>query len=145
MYIYTSHCIDQALPFAGATRPCVGRARTSRRVPPAGLRCAVSPSPRLGCKSIYISFAFPTSKASERGGWHAQYGASNHRYCLQMTASFSAASFLMMCTSTLRCSPSAWKRSAMSYALHVHAEEFTCHILSSVSSHIGCTKADGQA
>jgi hypothetical protein len=26
-----------ALPFAGATRPCVGRARTSRRVPPAGL------------------------------------------------------------------------------------------------------------
>jgi hypothetical protein len=36
-----------ALPFAGATRPCVGRARTSRRVPPAGLRCAVSPSPPL--------------------------------------------------------------------------------------------------
>jgi hypothetical protein len=36
-----------ALPFAWATRPCVGRARTSRRVPPAGLRCAVSPSPRL--------------------------------------------------------------------------------------------------
>jgi hypothetical protein len=36
-----------ALPFAGATRPCVGRARTSRRVPPARLRCAVSPSPRL--------------------------------------------------------------------------------------------------
>jgi hypothetical protein len=36
-----------ALPFAGATRPCVARARTSRRVPPAGLRCAVSPSPRL--------------------------------------------------------------------------------------------------
>jgi hypothetical protein len=36
-----------ALPFAGATRPCVGRARTSRRVPPAGLRCTVSPSPRL--------------------------------------------------------------------------------------------------
>jgi hypothetical protein len=37
----------RALPFAGATRPCVGRARTSRRVPPAGLRCAVSPGPRL--------------------------------------------------------------------------------------------------
>jgi hypothetical protein len=36
-----------ALPFAVATRPCVGRARTSRRVPPAGLRCAGSPSPRL--------------------------------------------------------------------------------------------------
>jgi hypothetical protein len=26
-----------ALPFAGATRPCVGRARSSRSVPPAGL------------------------------------------------------------------------------------------------------------
>jgi hypothetical protein len=32
---------------AGATRPCVGRARTSRRVPLAGPRCAVSPGPRL--------------------------------------------------------------------------------------------------
>jgi hypothetical protein len=39
---------SSALPFAGATRPCVGRARTSRRVPLAGLRCAVSPGPRLG-------------------------------------------------------------------------------------------------
>jgi hypothetical protein len=37
-----------ALPFAGATRPCVGRARTSRRVPLAGPRCAVSPDPRRG-------------------------------------------------------------------------------------------------
>jgi hypothetical protein len=38
-----------ALPFAGATRPCAGRACTSRRVPLAGLRCAVSPGlrPRL--------------------------------------------------------------------------------------------------
>jgi hypothetical protein len=36
-----------ALPFAGATRPCVGRARTSQRVPLAGPRCAVSPGPRL--------------------------------------------------------------------------------------------------
>jgi hypothetical protein len=36
-----------ALPFAGATRPCVVRARTSRRVPLAGPRCAFSPGPRL--------------------------------------------------------------------------------------------------
>jgi hypothetical protein len=36
-----------ALPLAGATHPYVGRARTSRRVPLAGLRCAVSPGPRL--------------------------------------------------------------------------------------------------
>jgi hypothetical protein len=36
-----------ALPCAGATRPCVGRARASRREPPAGPRCAVLPSPRL--------------------------------------------------------------------------------------------------
>jgi hypothetical protein len=28
-------------------RPCAGQARTSRRVPLAGLRCAVSPGPRL--------------------------------------------------------------------------------------------------
>jgi hypothetical protein len=36
-----------ALPFAGATRPCAGRARTSRRVRLAGLQCAISPGPRL--------------------------------------------------------------------------------------------------
>jgi hypothetical protein len=36
-----------ALPFAWATRPCVGRARTSRRIPLAGPRCAVSPGPQL--------------------------------------------------------------------------------------------------
>jgi hypothetical protein len=36
-----------ALSFAGATRPCVSRACTSRRVPLAGLRCAISPGPRL--------------------------------------------------------------------------------------------------
>jgi hypothetical protein len=35
------------LPFAWATRPCVGRMRTSQRVPLAGLRCAVSPGLRL--------------------------------------------------------------------------------------------------
>jgi hypothetical protein len=48
-HLNTNHAhsiIDNALPFAGATRPCVGRARTSRRVPLAGLLCAVSPGPR---------------------------------------------------------------------------------------------------
>jgi hypothetical protein len=37
---------SSSLPLAGATRPCVGRARTSRCEPQAGPRCAVSPSPR---------------------------------------------------------------------------------------------------
>jgi hypothetical protein len=37
---------SSALPFAGATRPCVGRARTSRRGPLAGPRCAGLPGPR---------------------------------------------------------------------------------------------------
>jgi hypothetical protein len=37
---------SSVLPFAGATRPCVGRARTSRCGPQAGPQCAGLPGPR---------------------------------------------------------------------------------------------------